>query len=182
MAMQTMTAPAPFDPFAGARRGFAAIKSGLTDWLPARSRVRTDRRLRTGLARRDPATGLVDRKVATLWLHAAVGLALRGERPMALAVLTVEGDPAQARRAARRLMALAPAGDMLAALGDVTFVLGMHGLDEATARLRLGDMLAALAAEGIPLRGGVAMPGRDGQDVRPLLAAAERAAGRAVAA
>lgn len=124
----------------------------------ARRQAHVQHRVRDGLGRRDALTGLVDRKVATLWLHAAVGLAVRGERPLALAILTLEGgDRPAVARAARRLKALhANPQDMLAAIGDRTFLVGMRDADPAVARLRLGGLLEALAAEGIVLRGGLA--------------------------
>ena len=152
-----LTRPAPA-PWAGPGAWLARLSA----W---RRGARARQALAPRLARRDAATGLAERRVATLWLHAAAGIAARRGEQLGLAVVRTRTAP-PAEVAAAIADAL-PVGGMAARWEAGAYLVAATGVDGATLRLALRG---ALARAGLTAEVGFAT----GSEPDALIAAAER--------
>lgn len=99
-------------------------------------RARTARREAAGrLARRDLATGLVEQRVATLWLHAAAGMAARRGERLAIAIVKAPGVAPQA--VAKAIAQALPVGGMGARWTGDAFLVAAPGKEGVATWLAL---------------------------------------------
>lgn len=131
-------APAPFAGFGAlVARAQAALRGS-----------RTRRRLAGQLASRDAATGLAERRPATLWLHAMAGIADRQGETLAIALVKADAAPAAVAEVLRA--AAGPQG-LASRWDDGTYLLSAPGDPH-----RLHARLAYAAAHaGMTLEAGI---------------------------
>lgn len=115
-----------------------------TTWLARLSSWRRASRARQAaasrLSRTDAATGLVERRVATLWLHASAGTAARRGEKLAIAV--VRADQAPPAEVAQAIAKALPVGGMGARWERGAYLVAAPGAEGATLWLALRGELA----------------------------------------